>query len=212
MFSTKSVAIGVAVILSGMAVSISTPALAFGFLTVTEDPALGVTVTVPTSVTPVIVASDGEAVFRPFNLTFDVSDAISLNGSWAPDPAYAAAFAPGGWTQLAGTHIWYLPACGANGVCENGNVFEPTGKWDFTPGGQWGPGALNVAMLDTDGTLSDLILIANDGPGGEATVSFTSGVPEPATWAMLLLGFGVIGTAMRKRHTIRSQTVALALS
>jgi hypothetical protein len=28
-------------------------------------------------------------------------------------------------------------------------------------------------------------------------------VPEPATWAMLLLGFGMIGFAMRKRSTVR---------
>lgn len=28
----------------------------------------------------------------------------------------------------------------------------------------------------------------------------TSGVPEPATWAMLLIGFGGIGFALRRRH------------
>jgi hypothetical protein len=26
------------------------------------------------------------------------------------------------------------------------------------------------------------------------------GVPEPATWAMMLLGFGAIGFALRRRH------------
>jgi hypothetical protein len=38
--------------------------------------------------------------------------------------------------------------------------------------------------------------------GGPATVEFTvngapAGVPEPATWAMMLLGFGGLGVAMR---------------
>jgi hypothetical protein len=31
-----------------------------------------------------------------------------------------------------------------------------------------------------------------------------SAVPEPATWAMLLLGFGMIGFAMRKRSNVRT--------
>jgi len=32
----------------------------------------------------------------------------------------------------------------------------------------------------------------------------TGGVPEPATWAMLLLGFGVVGSSMRRRRNNRS--------
>jgi hypothetical protein len=200
-----------AALLAGVTVGLSTPASAFGTLNVTEDPVTGYTVTIPTSVTPVIVASDGEATFQPFGIPFDVSDAISLSADWAPDPAYAAAFAPGGWTQLPGSFVWYLSAC-SGGICENGNVPEPIGKWDFTPGGQWTANAMNVRMFDPDGTQSDSILIANDGPNGGATVSFQSGIPEPATWAMMLVGFGLTGFAMRKRPSVRSQRVALALS
>lgn len=29
-------------------------------------------------------------------------------------------------------------------------------------------------------------------------------VPEPATWAMLIVGFGLVGTAMRRRHDMRA--------
>ena len=36
-----------------------------------------------------------------------------------------------------------------------------------------------------------------------------SAVPEPATWAMMLLGFGVVGFAMRKRSHVRT-TVSYA--
>lgn len=36
-------------------------------------------------------------------------------------------------------------------------------------------------------------------------VTSAAAVPEPAAWAMLLVGFGVIGTAMRRRDT--GQTV-----
>lgn len=39
-----------------------------------------------------------------------------------------------------------------------------------------------------------------------ATFAVSGGVPEPATWALMLLGFGVIGTAMRRR---RATTITL---
>ena len=34
-------------------------------------------------------------------------------------------------------------------------------------------------------------------------VAFNSAVPEPATWAMMLGGFGLIGAAMRRRKAVR---------
>lgn len=38
--------------------------------------------------------------------------------------------------------------------------------------------------------------------GGNATFTPTPGVPEPSTWAMMLLGFGAIGFAMRRRGAV----------
>ncbi len=41
------------------------------------------------------------------------------------------------------------------------------------------------------------------GPGGGAyvgTVNVAPPVPEPATWAMMLMGFGAVGFAMRRRR------------
>jgi PEP-CTERM motif len=53
------------------------------------------------------------------------------------------------------------------------------------------------------------------GPGGQRTnsVSFVldnltigNAVPEPATWAMMILGFGMVGAAARRRRQIRVVT------
>lgn len=35
-----------------------------------------------------------------------------------------------------------------------------------------------------------------------------SAVPEPATWAMMLVGFGVVGASMRRRNTFRPAQIA----
>lgn len=40
-------------------------------------------------------------------------------------------------------------------------------------------------------------------------VAVAGAVPEPATWAMMLMGFGGIGFALRRRSTVRT-TVAYA--
>ena len=41
-----------------------------------------------------------------------------------------------------------------------------------------------------------------------AVSGVVTAVPEPATWAMMLLGFGAIGAAMRFRRDRRPQTLA----
>lgn len=41
------------------------------------------------------------------------------------------------------------------------------------------------------------------GVGYTITARFTAFVPEPATWAMLILGFGMIGHVMRRRQKVQ---------
>jgi len=48
----------------------------------------------------------------------------------------------------------------------------------------------------------NLLCLANGSPSGSGDVcgSIIPPVPEPATWAMLIAGFGMVGTAMRRRR------------
>ena len=193
--------VGAAALVAGLTLGLGAPAMAFGVLTVTEDPVNGWVGAIPTSSPAIMVGSDGESPFDPFGAGFDTSDGIVLNANWAPDPAYAAAFGANGWQQLPNSFTWVLPAC-INHVCENGNVNEPIAKWDFTPGGVWTADTLSIRMLDPDGKFSDLVLVANDGPGGTATILFNSGVPEAGTWMMMtagLAGLGLVARRSRKR-------------
>jgi len=60
---------------------------------------------------------------------------------------------------------------------------------------------LNTGLL-TAGTMYRLSYTGNLTTAGNISgnATFTAAVPEPATWAMMLLGFGGIGFAMRRRR------------
>jgi hypothetical protein len=75
------------------------------------------------------------------------------------------------------------------------------------------PTVSSVSAFTFDANLTGLtgryflysVTAANGSNPGLSELSLTgSAVPEPATWAMLLLGFGLIGFAMRKRSNVRT--------
>jgi len=83
-----------------------------------------------------------------------------------------------------------------------------------------GTGQVGFAYASTNGfALSNpsvLNLLAS--VGGSATLTYnyelppppTNGVPEPTSWAMMLIGFGAMGAAMRRRRTSLSLSYSFA--
>jgi len=59
-------------------------------------------------------------------------------------------------------------------------------------------GILAYATADFYGSFSFDVTVAQDGPG--LYVPQASGVPEPASWALMLVGFGAIGAGLRGRR------------
>ena len=60
--------------------------------------------------------------------------------------------------------------------------------------------------------MGNIYLVSDDGDGPNQSylvkLAFTGAVPEPASWAMMVGGFGLIGGTMRRRR--RKLTVAFA--
>jgi hypothetical protein len=44
--------------------------------------------------------------------------------------------------------------------------------------------------------------------GNDTGISISGSVPEPATWAMMLIGFGMVGVRLKRRHAARSDGTA----
>ncbi|WP_380872054.1 hypothetical protein ACFB49_30000 [Sphingomonas sp. DBB INV C78] len=69
----------------------------------------------------------------------------------------------------------------------------------------------NMFQFTATGTSTTLRFSSNSGEGAYGPVLdmvSISPVPEPATWAMMLVGFGVVGASMRRRVAIRPAQLA----
>jgi hypothetical protein len=62
-------------------------------------------------------------------------------------------------------------------------------------GGQVAPGPIQLIL---NGTLNSPTGVGSGSFGGNVTIN---AVPEPATWALFILGFGALGFAMRRRSS-----------
>lgn len=60
------------------------------------------------------------------------------------------------------------------------------GEWEWDPQGQTGPDQWGLRILGTAGA-----------------------VPEPATWAMMIIGFGTVGAAVRQRRRVAASRLVV---
>ena len=166
----------------------------------TTDPGLVITAS-PLAFPTVVLNTAGDSVEHPV-LTIGTNEGtvntnfLSLYGEDTDPYPISAAFtftSPAGTTgpAITGTtrgFIQLFSSCGlVAGGCGRVTWGGPS-TFSFGNGGQFTVG-LSDALFDTPGT---------------ATVNarFTllaSGVPEPSTWAMMIIGLGLAGAAMRRR-------------
>ncbi|PZQ61810.1 MAG: hypothetical protein DI544_04100 [Sphingomonas taxi] len=86
---------------------------------------------------------------------------------------------------LNGTLLTISPSAG-------GIIYSATGPTQLS--------STNPQKLLVEGTLAPSTTGASTYTGN---IAFRSAVPEPATWALMILGFGVVGYAMRRRPSVR---------
>lgn len=84
-----------------------------------------------------------------------------------------------------------------------GNLLLQITVTGLTAAGTGGQASLSSASYT--GLTSRLTVNANGAanllPVGAVTTFMSSAVPEPATWAMMIIGFGLVGGVMRRRST-----------
>lgn len=76
-----------------------------------------------------------------------------------------------------------------------GGVFHLLGT--SFDGAAWGAGALTLYYWDSNSSDNTQFVTA------EVTSNVLPSVPEPATWALMITGFGLVGAAMRGRRSSR---------
>ena len=143
---------------------------------------------------------------------------LGANGSFGGDAVYIGVDSGTGYAQLLGTtgynqigfFINYAPGVGDDATFSTldaaGNIIETFNIAALAPIST--PGGMNAFMFRG---------VAGDNPGEIYGLRFggnyilltgtsdgipNPGVPEPASWAMLIAGFGLVGAAARRRRSV----------
>ncbi|MXO60727.1 PEPxxWA-CTERM sorting domain-containing protein [Altererythrobacter salegens] len=153
------------------------------------------------SVSPGATSGTYQSGFGPANLvSCDVGPAgcagsFTATGSFSANPGWrlvGATLTTGPSADPTNNIDFY--SASLNGVAFN--LFSPDGG--VTEFGSLAP--ITMQLLNT------LNITGYTGGSGTfaGTLTFSQAVPEPATWALMLLGFGAIGFAMRRRRVGQS--------
>ena len=127
---------------------------------------------------------------------FDFSHAVATSGTVSFDWGFDASID----SCCSGFNFYKNGVLVAN--LTGGTFADPYGNFTTVTSGSFST-AVNAGDIITFGAFSA------DGCCGASTntvsnFSAPGAVPEPATWAMMLAGLGLVGYAMRKRATVRS--------
>jgi len=168
------------VILAGAALALSSTAANAALTVITCDPTIsgGCTAANPAAPAPATISwSDADVGSSPFTGFLTFNNTLAGNYFVSLTTANPA---------VLFTALTITPITGSGSITYGG---APTAAITLLPGSL----GIGSYTLSFSGTTS--------GGGGEAgTLSFFTAVPEPGTWALMLLGFGGIGMAMRRRR------------
>ena len=155
-----------------------------------SDAAIGVNSTITGIVLSNPATPDPTNLLAPHSFSFyPVTDGVPGPGGVAPGLTYDDLFYPGGSPQTATDyrfHGGFLDIYGLVFTLANGDAVN------FWSNGDMGGGTTYGAAV-TDGTS------VLDYVGGVSVA-----VPEPASWAIMMIGLGVLGASLRRRP--RTQT------
>jgi hypothetical protein len=128
---------------------------------------------------------DAGTIFQSFDTivgqVYNAAFAYSRNAAGAPNPATA--------DVSVGGEVFHVIAANDPSLYGTANhMLWQTGAFSFV-----GTGHDTIQLAATIG-----------GNGGVFfdDISITAGVPEPATWALMIGGFGLVGASLRRRRTL----------
>jgi hypothetical protein len=100
-----------------------------------------------------------------------------------------------------------FPAATSGTYSQTFNLLDPT---IYTPtflstfGGGTAAGAETALLAGLAGGMAYSNIHNAVFPGGEIQGFLAASIPEPATWALMIAGFGLLGTALRRRRPLRA--------
>jgi hypothetical protein len=138
--------------------------------------------------------------------TWDVQDQDGVLGNFYTNSYLASSATTAKWTDLFVQGDEYEVY--VNGILQFASLAPvPDGTYIGAPdaafdSGKFAKGTISLAAGDT---LSFKAITIPDGYT-DGTLAVTSlggpGVPEPASWALMIAGFGLVGAAMRRRTAV----------